>query len=222
MTDDIQLAELKDEVRRLGEENSQVRATIQSWLDQQGHNRCWYYPELFRQLVQILQLTMTVEPSLPPRCEFEGGCRRYQDEEYGLSPMRYIPQRLGRDCSIAALAMATEHDYEQILETFESVDFDKGGISYHGVDYYLVKNNFAIQRKFEFTGYRVDGPKVTPWPCLPFARRHLCEVLPAANSPCSHFIAMDEQGTVFDPAIPERKSLGEYHKTWNIAGIYRL
>jgi hypothetical protein len=107
MTDDIEFmdrVQLKTEIRRLRDENTQVRAVIQSWLDQQGHNRCWYYPELFRQLVQILHLTMTVEPALPPRCEFRAGCQRYEGEEYGNDTGYYINKILG---SIGSIILTT-------------------------------------------------------------------------------------------------------------------
>lgn len=61
----------------------QTRKIVQSWLDQQGHDRCWYYPDLFRSLVKLLGLSATKAPKLPPRREFEEGCKRYQSEEFG-------------------------------------------------------------------------------------------------------------------------------------------
>lgn len=61
----------------------QVKAITQEWADKQGHERCHYYPELFRRLAEILGIKSQVEACLPPRSEFEKGCRRYQDEEYG-------------------------------------------------------------------------------------------------------------------------------------------
>jgi hypothetical protein len=60
------------------EKCNEAKKTIQNWVDQQGHDRCWYYPELFEKLVAMFDVQMTVEPSLPPRCEFEAGCKRYQ------------------------------------------------------------------------------------------------------------------------------------------------
>ena len=57
--------------------------TLNEWIDKQGHDRCWYYPELFRKLTNLFGLTPNPEPALPPRKEFEAGCFRYQDEEYG-------------------------------------------------------------------------------------------------------------------------------------------
>lgn len=96
----MERSQLKEEVRKLRlelrrahgytqgmleleSELKQVRQITQTWLDQQGHNRCWYYPELFVRLAELLGLKMTVQPSLPPRAEFEAGCKRYQHEEFG-------------------------------------------------------------------------------------------------------------------------------------------
>ena len=61
---------------------TETKKIIQEWVDKQGHDRCWYYPELFKQLVNIFKLSPKVEPKLPPREEFELGCKRYQKQEY--------------------------------------------------------------------------------------------------------------------------------------------
>lgn len=61
----------------------EARRLLQEWLDQQGHERCWYYPDIFRQLCRVLEVTESREPRLPNREEFAAGCRRYQEEEYG-------------------------------------------------------------------------------------------------------------------------------------------
>lgn len=64
------------------EQNERAKAILQEWIDQQGHERCWYYPDLFNRLIKVYGIETTKEPNLPPRCEFEEGCRRYQEEEY--------------------------------------------------------------------------------------------------------------------------------------------
>jgi hypothetical protein len=61
---------------------AQIRAAVQRWLDKQGHERCWYYPEIFQEIVDILGIKPTVQPNLPPECEFKEGCERYRGEEY--------------------------------------------------------------------------------------------------------------------------------------------
>lgn len=60
----------------------EIKAIVQTWLDKQGHDRCWYYPELFNQLAEKLNLSQRAPSELPPRKEFELGCKRYQIEEF--------------------------------------------------------------------------------------------------------------------------------------------
>jgi hypothetical protein len=61
---------------------TETQALIQEWLDRQGHDRCWYYPEVFSKLAALFGLGAKKPPRLPPRAEFEEGCRRYQAEEF--------------------------------------------------------------------------------------------------------------------------------------------
>ena len=63
---------------------NRARKVIQEWADKQGHDRCWYYPELFRKLVDVFEITPTRDQILPPLEEFQKGCKRYQREEYKL------------------------------------------------------------------------------------------------------------------------------------------
>ena len=67
---------------------NEARQALQEWIDKQGHNRCWYYPEIFRKLVLIFGITSSSDPSLPPIEEFRKGCNRYQEEEYRLPQSR--------------------------------------------------------------------------------------------------------------------------------------
>lgn len=59
-----------------------ARDIVKEWVGQQGHDRCWYYPELFRKLAALFGLE-NADRKLPPREEFKEGCHRYQREEYG-------------------------------------------------------------------------------------------------------------------------------------------
>lgn len=86
-----ELAYTNREIERLNSQDwatlldlAKVRKTVQTWLDKQGHDRCWYYPDLFKEIATALDLKPTVEPKLPTLEEFREGCRRYQAEEYGL------------------------------------------------------------------------------------------------------------------------------------------
>ena len=65
------------------EKLAQIERIVQEWTDQQGHDRCWYYPDLYRRIIDVLGIEPKLALGLPPRPEFERGCKRYQDEEYG-------------------------------------------------------------------------------------------------------------------------------------------
>lgn len=60
-----------------------AKQKVQEWVDKQGHDRCGYYLEIFRELMGIFEINRNKSLNLPPREEFERGCIRYQDEEYG-------------------------------------------------------------------------------------------------------------------------------------------
>jgi hypothetical protein len=32
---------------------TEARKIIQEWVDKRGHDNCWYYPDLFRRLVDV-------------------------------------------------------------------------------------------------------------------------------------------------------------------------
>ena len=59
-----------------------IKNCVKQWINKQGHDRCWYYPDIFREISSILEIH-PVNSDLPPRKEFELGCKKYQDEEYG-------------------------------------------------------------------------------------------------------------------------------------------
>lgn len=82
-------AELKQahaQILKLAMDLDSLRQTVKAWLDKQGHDRCWYYPDLFRELAKALGLNPTKQPALPSIAEFQDGCRRYQQEEYQALP----------------------------------------------------------------------------------------------------------------------------------------
>ena len=68
----------------LEEKLDKAKRVIQDWADKQGHDRCWYYPELFRELVEIFEIKLSKNPSLPPLDEFKKVCEKYQKEEYKI------------------------------------------------------------------------------------------------------------------------------------------
>ena len=59
-----------------------ISVLIESWMAKQGHDRCWYYPEIFEEICETLNIIVHVKKRLPPEKEFEEGCRRYKLEQY--------------------------------------------------------------------------------------------------------------------------------------------
>jgi hypothetical protein len=82
-----------------------ARRIVQGWLDKQGHERCWYYPDLFNQLAVCLELVPATEPDLPPLLEFEEGCRRYQAEQYA-GPLAQRGTVVGLDDGLSSMTVA--------------------------------------------------------------------------------------------------------------------
>jgi len=76
------VSDFRDTVETAG--LARVRRLVQDWLDKQGHDRCWYYPEIFEQLARALDLQHIVlkPPQLPSLSEYKAGCERYQREQY--------------------------------------------------------------------------------------------------------------------------------------------
>jgi len=81
------VSDFRDTVETAG--LARVRRLVQDWLDKQGHDRCWYYPEIFEQLARALELQHIVlkPPQLPTLDEFRAGCERFQREEYPEKPI---------------------------------------------------------------------------------------------------------------------------------------
>lgn len=61
-----------------------VIGIVQTWLDKQGHDKCWYYPELLDQLAQKLGLSAPETSVLPPKEEFTKGCQDFRDRLYQI------------------------------------------------------------------------------------------------------------------------------------------
>lgn len=70
------------EITDLKNKQEEVKGLLRSWIDKQGHDRCWYYPEIFMKLCEALEIKPTVLPCLPSLEEFKQGCERYQNEQF--------------------------------------------------------------------------------------------------------------------------------------------
>ncbi len=78
MNEDIRQSNLKQMSN--GIKLFQIEQAVRKWMNKQGHDRCWYYPEIFQEIIEILEIKELVHYTAIDRKEFEGGCHRYQDE----------------------------------------------------------------------------------------------------------------------------------------------
>lgn len=60
---------------------SEIERLVRDWRDKQGHQACWYYPEIFREICKVLGVECHLVPSMSREC-FRAGCERYMDEVY--------------------------------------------------------------------------------------------------------------------------------------------
>jgi hypothetical protein len=67
-------------------QHQRAKSVVQQWADKRGHDRCWYYPELFADLAKIFRIECS-DPCLPSREEFELGCKRYQNDVFDNSKL---------------------------------------------------------------------------------------------------------------------------------------
>lgn len=130
----------------------------------------------------------------------------------------YVRQTHSRGCGPAALAMITGVPYKQVCADF-GLDFDKEGIDYRRLDAWLIDKGWSLARLYP-NDYRYQPRQ--PWPPLPFAWLHICNVEVAENSPVHHFVVMLNSGSCLDPLCDERKRLSDYYKVYNVAGVYKL
>lgn len=118
---------------------------------------------------------------------------------------------------VAAIAMVTGRTYRDIREICASA-YDQG-IHWVIAQDVLGHLGYAVMTKYEYRPRRKDYR--SKWPCAPFAPAHII-VLEAAQG--AHAVAWDENGCVYDPFDPERRSLGhsDYRTIHHIDGIFRV
>ena len=69
----------------------QARVILQECANRQGHNKCWWNPEVLQSLMTLFDIQSTVEPCLPPKEEFNQQCGVYADKLYGVDNAKRRP-----------------------------------------------------------------------------------------------------------------------------------
>jgi len=131
--------------------------------------------------------------------------------------MKYVAQEEPGGCMVAAVAMATGHDYAFIREACK--DVYKDGIHWIIACDILADLGYAWMSRYEHRPR--FGMSREKWPCIPWAPAHIV-VLEATQGP--HAVATDAFGRVFDPWKRERTDLShpDYGKIHHIEGIFHV
>jgi len=132
-----------------------------------------------------------------------------------------VQQQHAKGCGPAALAMVTGIPYPEVCAWFKGIDFNKDGIHPYGIDAFLVEHGYATARKGMYYAY-IGSPRREPWPPVPFADVHICEVRVYENAPINHFVVLLRDGTVLDPLGDERRSLADFFCVHNMVGVYSV
>jgi hypothetical protein len=62
----------------------QIRQVILEWDGKKGHDRCWYYHDLFNKIANIAGVQLKPSPGVT-REEFRQGCAFFEEQEFGQS-----------------------------------------------------------------------------------------------------------------------------------------
>lgn len=90
-----------------------IRKLIQKWVNKQGHDACWYYPDIFEEIMSVLKMKK-IKKKLPTIEKFDKGCKQYQKEIFKmkipklgfcLSDQRYFRFKPKEDITAYELAV---------------------------------------------------------------------------------------------------------------------
>lgn len=68
-----------------------VKAQVQEWLNKQGHDSCWYYPDVFTEIAKTLDIEIkNINRMLPVRKEFNANCEKFECDVYRQAARRRV------------------------------------------------------------------------------------------------------------------------------------
>ncbi len=131
---------------------------------------------------------------------------------------RWIGQEDPNGCLVACAAMILGTDFAYMDATLRKagVRNDAEGLAQNRLENWLAEQGFALQQVMIFG---VENRRREPWPPLPWADLHLCNVHVTQNY---HGVIMLADGTVLDPLGPEPRKLRDYRAVNSVAGVYRV
>lgn len=81
-----------------------LKQAVQAWINKQGHNACWFYPEIFGYIAGTLGLSYP-DMHMPSEQDFQDGCKRFTKQIYGTSSARHSDEVLAACGEILGLTV---------------------------------------------------------------------------------------------------------------------
>lgn len=60
-----------------------ITSILIDWDEKRGHDACWFYPEIFKQIADVLEIELKNPQPEISRAEFKEGCRQFQCDKFG-------------------------------------------------------------------------------------------------------------------------------------------
>jgi hypothetical protein len=132
----------------------------------------------------------------------------------------HVSQEQPFGCTAACLAMILGCSYAEAARKLASDPsiFDTQDFVYHVMESQLVEHGYAISRKWRV--FQPGNQKREPWPPVPFAEMHWCEVIAGPRG--GHAVILLRDGTVLDPMTPIRRRLSDYSEVNFVAAVVLL
>lgn len=144
--------------------------------------------------------------------------------------MNLVKQKFDWDCGVAALAMAANKSYDDVIKFFESENKrvgrmsggwkNKTGLVETVIEWYLKENGFWMQKAYKIH-FDLDVPpwqNSDSWPPEPWGNSHIIQINQLLSGR-SHYICMDSIGNVYDPLKDKICRLRDYNNINFILGV---
>ena len=60
---------------------NKIKELINTWVNKTGHHKCWYYPDIFKEIAETLNISIEQTPTVKLE-DFRNGCYAYTCDLY--------------------------------------------------------------------------------------------------------------------------------------------
>lgn len=118
-------------------------------------------------------------------------------------------------CGIACLAMLTGRTYAEARDWVDKSHpqlWRESGIGWAAIDHLLAWEGFAVARRHYASGQFSE----------PFTPVSLCQVYVTGDLDSSHYVVMLADGSVLDPAFPDKTRMTDYGRVVCVCAVVPL